>query len=85
MPPEYFFPLLGFAFAAFWGVIGTGKWYLRERLKAQEQGGRGLGDEAADRIAGLEHRVAELEERLDFTERVLAREREQGHLPGGAS
>ncbi|HMV32123.1 MAG TPA: hypothetical protein PKA50_08380 [Gemmatimonadales bacterium] len=31
----------------------------------------------------LQHRVAELEERLDFAERMLARQREPGALPGG--
>ena len=57
-----------------------------------------LGKALAERIAGraaspepqlqgeldeLRHRVAELEERLDFTERVLAREREAGRLGSG--
>lgn len=33
-------------------------------------------------LEGMEHRVLELEERLEFTERVLARERESERLPG---
>ncbi|MBK6421251.1 MAG: hypothetical protein IPI38_05355 [Gemmatimonadetes bacterium] len=43
-------------------------------------------DELRARAAGaeeLQHRVAELEERLDFAERMLARQREPGALPGG--
>lgn len=31
----------------------------------------------------LQRRVAELEERLDFAERMLVRQREPGALPGG--
>ena len=33
-------------------------------------------------LEGMEHRVLELEERLEFTERVLARERDSERLPG---
>ena len=33
-------------------------------------------------LEGMEDRVLELEERLEFTERVLAREREPERLPG---
>ena len=33
-------------------------------------------------LEGMEHRVLELEERLEFTERVLSRERESERLPG---
>ena len=43
-------------------------------------------DELADRVAGLQQQVAELAERQDFAERLLAKAREQGKLPaGGAS
>jgi tetrahydromethanopterin S-methyltransferase subunit G len=31
----------------------------------------------------LQHRVAELEERLDFAERLLAQRRDAERLPGG--
>ncbi len=43
-------------------------------------------EELRARAAGtdeLHHRVAELEERLDFAERMLARQREPGALPDG--
>ncbi|HTO72932.1 MAG TPA: hypothetical protein VMJ30_03890 [Gemmatimonadales bacterium] len=47
----------------------------------------GRADELELRLGELEllhDRVAELEERLDFTERMLARQKEQEHLsPGG--
>lgn len=33
-------------------------------------------------LRDVQDRVVELEERLDFTERILAREREQARLPG---
>lgn len=70
MPPEYFYPLLGFSFAAFFGVMGTVRWYLGQRFKHQ-QGAVTSGD--PERLMALEGRIAELEERLDFAERLLAR------------
>ena len=39
-------------------------------------------DELADRVAGLQQQVAELAERQDFAERLLAKAREKG-LPAG--
>lgn len=38
--------------------------------------------ESEGRTAALEHRVAELEERLDFAERLLANERQAGGMLG---
>lgn len=80
MPPEYFFPLAGMMFALGWGVIGTVRWYLKERLysRRQEAVGGGAGD--PERVGLLEARVAELEERVDFAERLLARERDRPPL-----
>jgi hypothetical protein len=69
---------------------------VRRSLALRAAGRRGLstGEMAAERIAELEQRmadleeaqarVAELEERLDFTERLLARSVEQRVLPGGS-
>lgn len=61
--------------------------------------GRAIGERIAGRSRGLEHsadaealrgevdelrwRLTELEERLDFTERVLARHKQDGRLPPG--
>lgn len=48
-----------------------------------------LHEELAEMRARLDdgeqarERIAELEERLDFAERMLAQQREQGSLPGG--
>lgn len=65
---------------------------VRRRLALKGRNDRGLttGEMHAERIADLEVRVAELEsvqarvyeleERLDFTERLLARERSPGAL-----
>jgi hypothetical protein len=41
------------------------------------------GDEQDGRFADLSSRMAELEERLDFTERVLLQERQAGELGQG--
>jgi hypothetical protein len=37
--------------------------------------------QASERLRDLENRVAELEERVDFSERLLAQAREQGSIP----
>ena len=34
-----------------------------------------------EELEALQHRVAELEERVDFAERLLAQQRESGRLP----
>lgn len=68
---------------------------VRRRLALNRVERLGSNDEDAARLAELEQRVAELEfaqarlleleERLDFTERLLARAPEQRVLPGGES
>jgi hypothetical protein len=49
------------------------------RAYASRQGGRGGGEADAERLAtaleALERRLGEVEERLDFAERLLARDR----------
>ena len=45
-------------------------------------------EELRARVSDLEHgqeRLAEMEERLDFAERLLAQRRERANLPGGSS
>lgn len=64
---------------------------IRRRLALRRQARDTIGEVAAERLAELEARVAdleqeefrmhELEERLDFTERLLATHREQAQLP----
>lgn len=67
-------------------VAGTGltilRWFWKRTDRAADPSG-GL-DELRTRVAELEAergRVAELEERLDFAERMLARQSEALHLP----
>jgi len=71
MPPEYFFPLLGVGFALCWGVIGTVRWYLKERLEAESQRDSLTGTDI-ESIRALEDRLVDLEERVDFHERVIS-------------
>ncbi len=42
-------------------------------------------DELADRVEGLQQQVAELAERQDFAERLLAKVKEKGLPAGGAA
>lgn len=79
-------PLAGIALTGFlgWGVLR----YLGQRRQSPE-----LGDlkeevarlrENAQAAQALEERMVELEERLDFAERMLTRQRERGRVgPGG--
>jgi hypothetical protein len=76
MPPEYFFPMLGMGFALCWGVIGTVRWFLRERLRLESQRHSLTGDDS-EAVRALEERIAELEERVDFHERLIERERRE--------
>ena len=75
-------------------VIATVAWTFTRILRgpmaealARRIGGGSLSGVAQDgEVAELRTRVAELEERLDFTERVLLQERQAGELrQGGAS
>jgi hypothetical protein len=76
MPPEYFFPVIGMGFALSWGVIGTVRWYLKERLEADSRRASQIGPDA-DIVHALEDRITELEERVDFHERVIDGQRKQ--------
>lgn len=76
MPPEYFFPILGMGFALSWGVIGTVRWYLKERLEAESRRDSLAGSDA-ELVRALEERIAELEERVDFHERVISQQRKE--------
>ncbi len=42
------------------------------------------GTASAEEVDELRHRLAEMEERLDFAERMLAERKDQGQLPPGA-
>ena len=75
-------------------VIATGAWAFTKLLRspiaealARRIGGDSLSGVAQDgEVAELRARLAELEERVDFTERVLLQERPAGALrQGGAT
>jgi hypothetical protein len=75
-------------------VIATVAWAFTKLLRspiaealARRIGGASLSGVAQDgEVAELRTRVSELEERLDFTERVLLQERQAGELrQGGAT
>jgi hypothetical protein len=56
------------------------------RIEARISGGGPQAEELAQRLADLEacaQRVAELEERVDFAERMLTQQREADPLPAG--
>ena len=47
-----------------------------------KSGGTEAGETSrSEEMEALQHRVAELEERVDFAERLLAQQRESGRLP----
>lgn len=63
------------------------RWAHRKLEPPKLPDGREL-DGLAERLARLEeaeHRLAEVEERLDFTERMLAQAKPDGALPPGRS
>ena len=72
-------------------AIMTGAWTatrifrgpLAEALARRIGGHAPLGTDQEHELADLRARVAELEERQDFTERVLLQDRQQGELGQG--
>jgi hypothetical protein len=87
------FPLVGmgmgvlFMFGAYRVAM---RWIDRrhERLMIERGAGAGSADlgqlqARVDQLEDVVARVQDLEERLDFTERVLAQQRERGRLPAG--
>jgi hypothetical protein len=99
MPPEAMFvemvllPILGMGMggAVLFGIYRTVNRALeRKHERAMlDQGGAPQGgvEELQRRVESLEevaYRVQDLEERLDFTERVLAQQKDRGRLPPDA-
>ncbi len=66
-------------------VAGTARQGDRDRIAGRS--GAAAGERPNEQVIAevdeLRQRVAELEERQDFTERVLARQREQSQLDSG--
>jgi hypothetical protein len=87
------FPLVGMGIGVLFmfGVYRIAmRWIDRRHERLMVQGGGGAGSAEVQqlraRVEQLEDvaaRVQDLEERLDFTERVLAQQRERGQLPAG--
>jgi len=81
--PEELFPMIAGASFLLWGV----RRHFALKRMAREEISEGSSDRVADledRIRDLEslqNRMIELEERVDFTERLLARQHEPGQLP----
>lgn len=79
---------VGFAFFLAIGAIGSA--FLLGPLGrsiGKRIGGRdpvALDQDAAARLSEMEHRMAELEERVDFAERMLSQGRESAQLDRGA-
>jgi hypothetical protein len=69
-----------------WTVTRVFRGPLGDAIARRIGGGAGGGQESGSRdheITELQTRVAELEERVDFTERVLLQERQAGQLKPG--
>jgi hypothetical protein len=84
-PPDIVFIKVVIAFVLVAGTGMTGLWlWLRARARAGPDLSKFLGsvrEENAQLGADLSARIAELEERVDFTERRMVQEREPARLP----
>jgi hypothetical protein len=70
---------VGGFFAWMISLSPVGKAYA-ERLRGQSPHGGGDNTEVLESLEQLRHEVAELAERVDFTERLLAKQREGERL-----
>lgn len=78
--------LIVLASIAAWTVTRIFRGPLGEALARRVGGASATAGADPAEVAELRTRVSELEERLDFTERVLLQERQGGELrPGGGS
>jgi hypothetical protein len=85
MSPDHVMILIVIATAA-WAFTKLLRSPIAEALARRIGGDSPLGVAQDGEVAELRTRVAELEERLDFTERVLLQERQAGELrQGGAT
>ena len=87
------FPLIGMGMGVLFmfGVYGVPlRWIGRRHARLMVERGAGAGSAEVqqlggrvDQLEGVAARGQNLEERVDFTERVLAQQRERGRLPAG--
>jgi hypothetical protein len=93
-PPNYVPPpSWGFYYLAALGLVVVGAWLLMPLIRAWAKRieGRAVDPDLAEEIARMRDRIAELElsvmrtqeleERLDFAERLLAQRSDQAQLP----
>lgn len=86
---EIFVPLIAFAFGGLvlFGAYKTVNRYLERRHGGAElEGMRAEMDQLRAKAEGVEEltfRLGEVEERLDFTERILAQQKQERLGPGG--
>jgi hypothetical protein len=79
--PDQVFGIIVVSISA-WTVSRVLRGPLGEAL-SRRLAGRKHDDRDDDQVAVLQGRLAELEERMDFTERVLLRDREAGQIRPG--
>jgi hypothetical protein len=65
------------------GLSRWGRWGRSGRAGREELGSDADVDELRQSLETMQHRVAELEERVDFAERLLAKHRESDRLGQG--
>ena len=78
-------PALLAGFSAFFGGVALARWRWLRRPVEDTDGvarvGLSTGEMTAQRLAEMEARIYELEERLELTERLLMEARERPRLP----
>ena len=82
MNPEQVWAIVMFSIGA-WSVVRVFKGPLGDAIARRIGGAPTSPDHNDQQLADLQARVTELEERLDFTERVLLQERQAGQLREG--
>jgi hypothetical protein len=58
---------------------------LADRIRGVAPGGGGSDPLLIEEVERLREQVGELAERVDFTERLLAKQRDEARLPGGST
>lgn len=80
--PAFIMVMTLFVGVGFFGFLFTplGR-ALADRLRRGDDRGAALAGDVLTELQALRHDVAELQERMDFTERLLARHSEPARLP----
>jgi hypothetical protein len=82
-PDQVFVIVIVMGSIAAWTVARVFRGPVGEAIARRIGGSAPHAGQDDQRIADLQSRMAELEERLDFTERVLSQERQAGQLGQG--